>query len=295
MQVPAPLEYERATSVADAINLLERLGADARIIAGGHSLLPMMKLRLVNPEYLVDINDLHEELGYIRRVGQQIRIGALTRHRELLESEELKEYFPIFHDAERVIADPPVRNRGTLGGALCQADSAEDLSSVCTTLNATCVIRGLSGERVVTMEQFYRGPYKTAVEQAEMLVEVRIPIRPGGSNAYAKVDLRSGAWAVTAAGAALWLDQQGRISNARVGLAAVGPSTTGIPEISKTLHGRVPGAEEFDVAGRIAAESCQPVTDSRGSAAYKRHLAAELTRRTLATAHQRIVAGQGRC
>jgi carbon-monoxide dehydrogenase medium subunit len=291
MQVPAPLEYERATSVDDAIRLLERLGDGARIIAGGHSLLPMMKLRLVHPEYLVDVNDLHGELGYIRKVGQQLRIGALTRHRELLESEELLEHFPIFRDAERVIADPPVRNRGTFGGALCQADPAEDLMSVCTTLNASCVIRGSKGQRVVTMEEFYRGPYETAVGQAEMLVEVRIPVRPGGSSAYAKVDLRSGAWAVTAAGAALWLDRHGRVADARVGLAAVGPSTTGIPEISDTLRGRVPDAAAFEIAGRIAAESCQPVTDSRGSAAYKRHLAAELTRRTLSTAYDRILAG----
>ena len=293
MQVPAPLEYERATSVDDAIRLLERLGDEARIIAGGHSLLPMMKLRLVNPEYLVDVNDLHAELGYVRRVAHQIRIGALTRHRELLESDLLHDYFPIFRDAERVIADPPVRNRGTLGGALCQADPAEDLSSVCTTLNASCVIRGSRGERVVSMEEFYRGPYETAVEQAEMLIEVRVPIRAGGSNAYAKVDLRSGAWAVTAAGAALWLDRHGRIADARVGLAAVGPSTTGIPEISAALRGRVPDAEAFEIAGRIAAESCQPVTDSRGSAAYKRHLADELTRRTLTTARDRIL-GEGR-
>ncbi|MYW95539.1 xanthine dehydrogenase family protein subunit M [Amycolatopsis rubida] len=290
MQVPAPLEYERATSAADAIRLLERLGGEARIIAGGHSLLPMMKLRLANPEYLVDINDLHGELGYVRRVGQQVRIGAMTRHRELLESDELHEHFPIFRDAERVIADPPVRNRGTLGGALCQADPAEDLLSVCTTLNASCVIRDSRGDRVVPMEQFYRGPYETAVGQAEMLIEVRLPIRPGGSNAYAKVDLRSGAWAVTAAGAALWLDRHGRIADARVGLAAVGPSTTGIPEISAALRGSEPDAGAFDIAGRIAAESCQPVTDSRGSAAYKRHLAAELTRRTLATARDRILA-----
>lgn len=291
MQVPAPLEYERATSVDDAIRRLERLGDDARIIAGGHSLLPMMKLRLSYPEYLVDINDLHDELGYIRQDGRQIRIGALTRHRELLESQQLLQHFPIFRDAERVIADPPVRNRGTLGGALCQADPAEDLSSVCTTLNATCLIRGSQGERLVTMEEFYRGPYETAVGQAEMLIEVRIPIRPGGSNAYAKVDLRSGAWAVTAAGAALWLDRDGLISDARVGLAAVGPSTTGIPEISAALRGRVPDADAFEVAGRIAAESCQPVADIRGSVAYKRHLAAELTRRTLSTAYERILAG----
>jgi len=290
MQVPAPLEYARAASVADAIGLLERLGEGARIIAGGHSLLPMMKLRLATPEYLIDVNDLHHELSYIRRVGSQLRIGALTRHRELLESEELVEHFPIFRDAERVIADPPVRNRGTLGGALCQADPSEDLSSVCTTLNASCVIRDGAGERVVTMEEFYRGPYETAVGAAEMLTEVRIPIRSGGSNAYAKVDRRAGDWAVTAAGAALWLDggSDGVIVDARVGLAAVGPSTTGIPAISAALQGRRPSMEAFAEAGRIASESCTPVTDGRGTEAYKRHLAGELTRRTLATAFDRI-------
>src|SRR4051812_28422373 len=178
MQVPAPFEYERATSVDQAIGLLDRLGNSARLVAGGHSLLPMMKLRLANFEYLIDINDLHGELGYIRVEPAEVRIGAMTRHRELLESGELAEVFPVFRDAERVIADPVVRNRGTLGGSLCQADPSEDLSAVCTTLGASCVIRGGAGERVVTMEEFYRGPYETAVEDAEMLVEIRIPVRP---------------------------------------------------------------------------------------------------------------------
>ena len=134
MQVPAPFEYERATSVDHAIGLLGQLGDEARLIAGGHSLLPMMKLRLATPEYLIDINDLHDELGYIRFTDDDVRIGAMTRHHELLASEPLFDTFPIFRDAERVIADPVVRNRGTLGGSLCQADPSEDLSSVCSTL-----------------------------------------------------------------------------------------------------------------------------------------------------------------
>src|SRR6478672_5613568 len=121
MQVPAPIEYARATSVEDAVGLLERLGEEARIIAGGHSLLPMMKLRLATPEYLVDINDLHDDLSYVVQDGDVVRIGAMTRHRELLESELLADLFPIFRDAERVIADPPVRNRGTLAGRWSRA------------------------------------------------------------------------------------------------------------------------------------------------------------------------------
>jgi len=280
MQVPAPFEYQRVHSVGEAIALLDRLGDTARLVAGGHSLLPMMKLRLANFEYLVDINELHDELGYIRAEPGLIRIGAMTRHRELLESGELAVAFPIFRDAERVIADPVVRNRGTLGGSLCQADPSEDLSAVCTTLGASCVIQGLGGERVVSMEDFHQGPYETAVGDAEMLTEVRFPVRPGGSSAYEKVERRAGDWAVVSAGAAVWLDG-GTVADARVGLAAVGPNTAGIAGIADVMRGHPPGEELYARAGDIAAEACSPVTDRRGSAEYKRHLARELTVRVL--------------
>jgi len=287
MQVPAPFEYQRATTVKDAIGLMERLGSSARLVAGGHSLLPMMKLRLANFEYLIDINDLRGELGYITVEPTQIRVGALTRHRELLESDALGATFPIFRDAERVIADPVVRNRGTIGGSLCQADPSEDLSAVCTTLDASCVIQGSSGQRVVTMAEFYRGPYETAVGDGEILVEIRIPIRAGGSSAYEKVERRAGDWAVVSCGAAVWI-ADGVITDARVGLAAVGPNTTGIPAISEALRGKAPSEEVYAAAGAIAAESCSPTTDLRGSVEYKRHLANELTRRALRRAVARI-------
>ncbi len=287
MQVPVPFDYERATSVEHAIGLLARLGPSARLVAGGHSLLPMMKLRLANFEYLIDINDLHNKLGYVKVEPTQIRIGAMTRHRELLESPELLRSFPIFHDAERVIADPLVRNRGTIGGSLCQADPSEDLCAVCTTLDASCVIRGLDGERVVRMADFYRGPYETAVGDAEMLTEVRFPLRPHGSSAYEKVGRRVGDWAVVSCGAAVWMDD-GVITDARVGLAAVGPNTTGIPAISQALRGRPPSQDLYAEAGAIAADYCTPVTDQRGSAEYKRHLAAELTRRAMRRAVARV-------
>jgi carbon-monoxide dehydrogenase medium subunit len=290
MQVPAPFEYERATSVDQAISLLSRLGSTARLVAGGHSLLPMMKLRLANYEYLIDINDLHGELGYIQVESGRVRIGAMARHRELLESEPLRQALPIFHDAEKVIADPLVRNRGTIGGALCQADPSEDLSAVCATLDATCVIRGPRGERSVTMAEFYRGPYETAVGPDEILTEIRVPARAGGSSAFEKVGRRAGDWAVVSCGAALWLDR-GTIVDARVGLAAVGPNTTGIPDISRALRGRAPSEDLFAQAGAIAAQYCSPVTDQRGSVAYKRHLAGELTRRALRRSVARINGG----
>jgi carbon-monoxide dehydrogenase medium subunit len=180
-----------------------------------------------------------------------------------------------------------VRNRGTIGGTLCQADPSEDLSAVCTTLDASCVIQGSAGTRVVTMGEFYRGPYETAVGEAEMLIEIRIPLRPNGSSAYEKVERRAGDWAVVSSGAALWLEG-GVISDARVGLAAVGPNTTGIPAISEALRGSAPSLEAFAKAGAIAAASCSPTTDMRGSADYKRHLANELTKRALHRSLARI-------
>ncbi len=279
MQVPAPFEYERATSVENAIALRERLGEEARFIAGGHSLLPMMKLRLANPEYLIDINDL-TELFFITEEAGEIRIGAMTRHRELLESELLAEHFPIFRDAEKVIADPVVRNRGTLGGSLCQADPSEDLSAVCSALDASCVIKSTTGERLVAMTDFHVGPYETAVGDAEMLTEIRIPLKANSGSAYEKVERRAGDWAVVSSGAAVWMDGD-VIADGRVGLAAVGPNTTSIGPVSQALRGAAPCEELYQQVGEIAAANCSPQTDQRGSAAYKKHLAMELTRRSL--------------
>jgi len=280
MQVPAPFEYERATSVDHAIALMERLGGEARLVAGGHSLLPMMKLRLATPEYLIDINDLSTELGYIRIENGEVRIGAMTRHRELLESDDLAAVLPIFRDAEKVIADPVVRNRGTLGGSLCQADPSEDLSAVCDAVGALCVIRTKSGERVVSMHDFHRGPYETAVADGEMLTEVRIPIRPGSGSAYHKVERRAGDWAVASAGAAVTMDGA-TIADGRVGLCAVGPNLTNVEPISAALRGQTPSEELYATVGQIAADNASPATDTRGTAAYKTHLAKELTIRSL--------------
>jgi aerobic carbon-monoxide dehydrogenase medium subunit len=287
MQVPGPFEYERATSVDHAIGLLDRLGEGARVVAGGHSLLPMMKLRIANPEYLVDINDLALELGYVITDPTLVRIGAMTRHRELLESNTLAGVCPIFRDAERVIADPVVRNRGTLGGSLCQADPAEDLVTVCSVLDSVCLARGPSGEREIPIDDFLAGPYETTLAHNEILVEVRIPVRHKTSSAYAKVERRVGDWAVVAAGAAITLDGAA-IAAARVGLTAVNPDPAALAELSAALVGQPATDEVFAEAGRRAAEACDPVTDIRGTAEYKRHLASELTIRTLRSATHRV-------
>jgi aerobic carbon-monoxide dehydrogenase medium subunit len=287
VQVPAPFEYERATSVDHAIALLQRLGPEARLIAGGHSLLPMMKLRLAAPEFLVDINDLHE-LDYIHAEGGELRIGAMTRHRTLLESELIGQVAPIIHDAERVIADPVVRNRGTIGGALCQADPSEDLWAVCAALKAQVAVRGASGGRVLAMPEFHRGPYETAVGDGEILVEVRLPLKPHHGSAYEKLERRAGDWAIAAAGAALWLDDDHRIAAAGIALSAVGGPVT-FERAEQSLVGEVPSEDAFERAAAIAKEDCSPAGDQRGDAEYKRHLAGELTRRALRRSAERAV------
>jgi aerobic carbon-monoxide dehydrogenase medium subunit len=287
VQTPGPIEYERATSVQNVIELLEKYGPETRILAGGHSLLPMMKLRLANPERLIDINEL-DELSYIREADGEIRIGAMTRHRGLLESELLAEHFPIFVDAESVIADPPVRNRGTIGGSLAQADAAEDLSAVCSALKANVVIVGSGGERVVSMEGFHVGPYVTAIEDAQILTEIRLPLRSGGGSAHEKVERRAGDWAIVAVSAALWMDG-GAIADAGLALSAAGPTTIHATRSEELLRGRDPSEELFAEAGELASEDCSPTADGRGPVDYKRHLAGELTKRALRRAAERAL------
>jgi carbon-monoxide dehydrogenase medium subunit len=291
VQTPGPIEYERASSVQNAIELLEQYGSETRILAGGHSLLPMMKLRLANPERLIDINEL-EELSYIRESDGEIRIGAMTRHRELLESELLAKHFPIFIDAEEVIADPPVRNRGTIGGSLAQADAAEDLSAVCSALKANVVIAGSGGERVVAMEDFHVGPYMTAIQDAEILTEIRLPVRPGGGSAHEKVERRAGDWAIVAVSVALWMEG-GTIADAGVALSAAGPTTIHAKRSEEFLRGMQPSEDLFDQAGALASEDCSPIADGRGPVEYKRHLAGVLTERALGRAAERASREEG--
>src|SRR5271157_468128 len=279
LQVPSQVEYERATSVEHALSLLSR--PDTRVVAGGHSLIPMMKLRLAQPEMLIDINGL-AELAYIRLAGGQ------ARHADLLDSAVAGELFPIFHDAERVMADPIVRLWGTVGGSLCQADPSEDLSAAFAAARAIAVIRGQDGDRLVPVREFHRGPYETVIGPGELLAEIRVPVRPGTGSGYEKVARRVGDWSVAAAGAVLRLSgglagspREPVIESAGLGLTAVGAEHFVAAEAEAFLLGQAPDTGSFAQAGAIAAEHCHPVADQRGPEDYKRHLVAELTTRAL--------------
>jgi len=279
MQTPAPTDYVRATSVANAIALLEEHGEEARLLAGGHSLLPMMKLRIARPEMLIDINDL-DELRYIKVEGDELVVGAMTSHTEVLDSPVLAEHYAIFREAEKVIADPLVRNRGTVGGSMCQADPSEDLSAVGSALKGSVVVQGPGGRRTVAMRDFHEGPYMTVVQPNEILIEARFPIRPGAGSAYEKVERRVGDWAVCAAGAFVVVSG-GIVTDCGIGLTAVSAEHFCAPAAEDFLVGKEPTDENLRAAAQLAAESTDPSSDQRGPADYKKHLAEELTFRAL--------------
>lgn len=284
MQTPAPVEYARARSIEDAIALLEQHGEESRLIAGGHSLIPMMRLRLARPEMLIDINDV-DALQGIRVDGDELVLGAMVRHAEVLDSAVLAEHYAIFREAEKVIADPIVRNRGTVGGSMCQADPSEDLSAVGAALKGNVVIRGSGGSRTVPIRDLHEGPYETKVGPAEILTEVRFPIRPGAGSAYEKVERRVGDWPVASVGAYVVVSG-GVVTDCGIGLTAVGATHFCAPDAEAFLVGKEPNDENLAAAAQLAADSCSPNSDQRGPADYKKHLANELTVRALRRAAQ---------
>ena len=285
MQTPAPFEYERATSVDDAIAALGRHGSEARIVAGGHSLLPMMKLRLAKPSHLIDINGI-ADLPYIREDGREIRIGALTRHVDLLKSDLLARALPGLPRRregdrrpgraqprdDRRIAVPGGRRRGPVGGLQRGEGEGRD--------------PGADGERVVPMDDFHVGPYMTAVGDGEMLTEVRLDVRPGAGSAHEKVERRAGDWAIAAASAAVWMDD-GIIRDVGIALSAVGLTTVHLTRAEELLRGKSPRDEVIAQVAEIASEDCSPMADGRGPVDYKRHLAGVLTQRALRRAMAR--------
>jgi carbon-monoxide dehydrogenase medium subunit len=289
LQVPARFDYEVATSVEEAISLLERHGPEARLLAGGHSLIPMMKLRLAFPETLIDIHELDGDLRYVREEDGALEIGALARHQDLLNSGMLRERYPILTDAETMIADPLVRNMGTVGGSLAHGDPAEDLPAAFMALGSEVVVRGPDGERAIPIDELQTGPFETVLDPAEIVVGVRIMRAPMGS-AYTKVKRRTGDYASAAIGVALNV-RDGEIRDAGVGMCAVGGQTLRASGAEEILEGQRPDAELYKRAGERAAQESDPPEDARGPIEYKRDLVKVLVTRALEKAVERAEGG----
>ena len=265
--IPAPFEYARAESVAEAIELLGR-GEDAKVLAGGHSLVPAMRLRFAAPELLVDIGRIAELRG-VRDNGDHLAIGSMTRHADLVTDEQLRADCPVLSETAALVGDPQVRHRGTIGGSVAHADPTGDLGTVLVALDATFVARGPGGERAVPAGDFFKSWYETDLGEQDVLTEIRVP--KGATGTYLKHSRRTHDWATCAVAA---VRRDGAVS---VALTSMGPTPLRARGVEEALTG---GASPADAAAR-AAEGTSPASDGFGSAEYREHLAGVLTRRAL--------------
>jgi carbon-monoxide dehydrogenase medium subunit len=286
--IPAPFDYHAPTSLDEALMLLERHAGRAKILAGGQSLLPMLKLRLADVDVLVDIGRV-PGLEYIREEDGLLKIGAATRESLLERSELVRSKLPILADTARVIADPLVRNRATVGGNLAHSDPANDHPATMLALGATLVARGPGGERTIPVTEFFTGIFTTALAANEILTEIRIPIPPPRSGgAYCKLERKVGDFATAAAAAQLTLGPSGAVVRAGLGLTSMGETPIKPADAERRLVGAQPSAAALHEAARLAAAACEPSADRRGSVEYKREMARVLTLRALLRALQRI-------
>jgi carbon-monoxide dehydrogenase medium subunit len=287
--IPAPFDYSTPATLKEALTLLQQLGDDAKILAGGHSLIPMMKLRLASPAHLVDINKI-PGLSYIKEEGGYLKIGAMTREVDLEESEIIRKKFPIFIDASKLIADPQVRNLGTVGGNIAHGDAANDQPAIMLALRAEVVITSLEGERVVPIDEFFFGFYTTAVQQGEILTEIRIPTPSKGTgSAYHKMERKAGDYAIAGAAVQVSLDGKGTCTQIGIGLTNVNATPMRAFRSEEALKGKKLSADLIDQAAQLAAEDCNPSDDLRGSADYKRTIVRALTKRMIHKAAERAV------
>jgi aerobic carbon-monoxide dehydrogenase medium subunit len=290
---PSRFRYEAPQSIAEAIALLHEHGDEAKVLAGGQSLVPLMKLRFASPELIVDINNL-PGLGYHQEDPDgTIRIGALCRHADLERSALLKNKQPVMAAAAPLIADPIVRNRGTLVGSLCHADPQGDWASVVTALGGHVVARGPGGRRAIAMTEFVTGPFQNALASDEIAVEAVIPPPKGTlAGGYLKLERRVGDFATVGVAAAIETSD-GTVTRAGIALTGVGGSTISATEASQSLVGRPLTAGSIAEAADLAAAAGRPRTDHRGSAEYKRHMVRTFVVRILSRADGQTAAGAG--
>lgn len=288
--IPPAFEYLRPKTIPEAVALLQQHGDDAKVLSGGQSLIPMMKLRLARPGFLIDINSI-TGLSYIREEGGFLKIGGLTREAELEASSEVRQKYPLLMDTASVIADPQVRNLATVGGNLAHGDPANDHPATMIALGAQIVATGAKGARVIPIEEFFVTLFTTALSHDEILTEIRIPIPPAKSGgAYFKLERKVGDFATAAAAVQLTLDGGGAVQKIGIGLTNVGPTPIKARKAEDFLRGKRPDAAIVAQAAQLASDEAQPSSDLRGPAEYKKGLVKELTRRALSRAVER--AGQ---
>jgi len=285
--IPAAFEYHTPGSIKEATALLARLGDDAKVLSGGQSLIPLMKLRLSSPRHVVDINGIGG-LDGVREADGFLRIGALTRESDLEESEIVRTRYPLLHDTCKVIADPLVRNLATVGGNLAHADPANDHPATMLALGAEVVAVGTKGERTIPITAFFTGPFATALRPDEILVEIRIPTPPARSGgAYLKLERKVGDFATAAVAVHIVLSAGGTCDQVGIGLTNVGLTPIKATQAEAALKGKRPDAATIKQAAELAAAAAQPSDDLRGSAEYKKDLVRVLTGRALRRAFER--------
>jgi len=282
--IPAPFDYHAPGSLAEAIGLLQQHGDEAKVLSGGQSLLPLLKLRLASAAHLVDIGRI-PGLEYIREEGGYLKIGGRTRESALERSDVIKAKYPILHDTALVIADPLVRNRATVGGNLAHADPANDHPATMLALGAEVVAAGAGGERVIPITQFFTGIFTTALRPGEILIEIRIPAPPPRSGgAYVKLERKVGDFATAAAAAQVAIGADGKVARAGIALTSAGPTPIKATAAEQFLVGKVPDGAAIARASKLASDAASPSADRRGSVEYKREMARVLTARALTTA-----------
>ena len=284
--IPPAFEYHAPRSVGEALSLLSSLGEDAKLLAGGHSLLPMMKLRFAQPSALIDINRIPELRG-IREEGGRIRIGAMTSENELIASKLLQDKLPLLAEAALLIADPQVRNRGTIGGDIAHGDPGNDHPAIAMALDATFVLQGPKGERQVNAVDFFHGTYMTALAENEILTAILVtPFAPGTGSCYQKLKRKTGDWAT--AGAAVVLRMAGGVvTHASIGLTNVAPTALRARDAEAALIGKALTDATLDAVVKAVRGICEPAEDLRGDAEYKTAMAGEMAKRAIRTAASR--------
>jgi len=284
--IPGEFDYHSPSTLQEAVALLEKHGYDAKILAGGQSLIPAMRFRLAMPEVLIDINGI-EGLAYLRESNGHLAIGAMTHESALEESALVQSNYPLLADAARVIADPLVRNRATVGGNLAHADPANDHPAVMLAYGAEIVALGPNGTRTIAADDFFVGLFESALAENEILTEIRIPRAPSNSGeAYLKMERKVGDYAISAV--AVRLTMSGEVcTSARIALTNVSPVPMRATNAEQAITGKVISEATLEAAGQAAAAECDPSPDLRGSAAYKRDLTRVLTKRAINKAVQR--------